>query len=83
MVVVALTVGAVMYRGDDGNIKLVLGFVFGLGSGVSSFYFGTSLGSQKKDAVMAQQIGAPVVVAAPAAPLPPTPRPRTGDPPNA
>lgn len=53
MAIVAGTVGAVVLDGNDGNIKLVLGFVFGLGSGVGGFYFGSSQSSQKKDAVIA------------------------------
>lgn len=60
MAIVAGTVGAVLLHGDDGNIKLVLGFVFGLGSGVGGFYFGSSKSSQAKDAVLAAQV-APVV----------------------
>ncbi|HXJ61912.1 MAG TPA: hypothetical protein VNU68_35180 [Verrucomicrobiae bacterium] len=55
MAIVAGTVGAVLLHGDDGNIKLVLGFVFGLGSGVGGFYFGSSKSSQAKDAVIAAQ----------------------------
>ena len=53
MAIVAGTVAAVLLHGDDGNIKLVLGFVFGLGSGVGGFYFGSSKSSQSKDATIA------------------------------
>ncbi len=56
MAIVGGTVAAVLIHGDDGNIKLVLGFVFGLGSGVGGFYFGSSQSSQKKDAVLAAQV---------------------------
>ena len=56
MGIVAGTVAAVLIHGDDGNIKLVLGFVFGLGSGVGGFYFGSSKSSQAKDAVLASQV---------------------------
>lgn len=59
MGIVGSTVAAVVLHGDDGNIKLVLGFVFGLGSAVSGFYFGSSQSSQKKDAVIAQQTSIP------------------------
>lgn len=59
--IVAGTVAAVLWHGDDGNIKLVLGFVFGLGSGVGSFYFGSSQGSQKKDIILAAQLPPPPV----------------------
>lgn len=54
--IVAGTVGAVMWHGDDGNIKLVLGFVFGLGSSAGGFYFGSSKSSQTKDATLAGQL---------------------------
>lgn len=54
--IVAFTVGAILYHGDDGNIKLVLGFVFGLGSGAGGFYFGSSKSSQTKDATLAAQL---------------------------
>jgi uncharacterized membrane protein YfcA len=56
MAIVAGTVSAVLMHGDDGNIKLVLGFVFGMGSGVGAFYFGSSKSSQAKDAVLAEKI---------------------------
>lgn len=59
MAIVAGTVAAVLFHGDDGNIKLVLGFVFGLGSGVGGFYFGSSKSSQAKDAVLAAQVAPP------------------------
>lgn len=55
MAIVGGTVAAVFAHGDDGNIKLVLGFVFGLGSSVGMFYFGSSKSSQTKDAVIAAQ----------------------------
>lgn len=64
MAIVAGTVGAVLWHGDDGNIKLVLGFVFGLGSGVGGFYFGSSQSSQKKDLTIAAMTGGPVTGAA-------------------
>lgn len=61
--IVACTVGAILYHGDDGNIKLVLGFVFGLGSGAGGFYFGSSKSSQAKDATLAAQLpNVPIVV---------------------
>lgn len=56
MLIVAGTVAAVVWHGDDGNVKLVLGFVFGMGSGVGAFYFGSSKSSQSKDAVLASQV---------------------------
>lgn len=59
MAIVAGTVAAVLLHGDDGNIKLVLGFIFGMGSGVGSFYFGSSKSSQTKDAVIAATIVTP------------------------
>ncbi len=79
MAIVAGTVAAVLLHGDDGNIKLVLGFVFGLGSGVGGFYFGSSKSSQNKDAVLAAQVTPPVttVVTAPPATVTTT----TGNPP--
>lgn len=50
MAIVAATVAAVLYRGNDNQVTTVLGFVFGsLGSGVAGFYFGSSAGSQRKD----------------------------------
>ena len=50
MAIVAGTVASVLWTGDDGNIKLVLGFVLGsMGGGVVSFYFGSSKSSQAKD----------------------------------
>ena len=60
--IVAGTVGAILWHGDDGNIKLVLGFVFGLGSASSGFYFGSSKSSQTKDATLAAQLPVPAVV---------------------
>lgn len=63
MAIVAGTVAAVLFHGDDGNIKLVLGFVFGLGSGVGGFYFGSSKSSQAKDAVLAAQVTPPRPIA--------------------
>ena len=68
MAIVAGTVVAVLLHGDDGNIKLVLGFVFGMGSGVGAFYFGSSKSSQAKDAVLAGQVAPPpgTVVTTPA-----------------
>jgi hypothetical protein len=60
MLIVAGTVAAVVWHGDDGNVKLVLGFVFGMGSGVGAFYFGSSKSSQSKDAVLAAQVSQPV-----------------------
>jgi hypothetical protein len=49
-VIVAATVGAVFYRGNDSAINVVLGFVLGsMGAGVVSFYFGSSKSSQAKD----------------------------------
>ncbi len=54
MTIVAGTVAAVFMRGEDAAINVVMGFVFGsLGSGVSGFYFGSSKGSQNKDAALA------------------------------
>ena len=61
MAIVAGTVAAVLLHGDDGNIKLVLGFVFGLGSGVGGFYFGSSQSSQKKDSTIAAMTTTPIV----------------------
>lgn len=53
MFIVAATVGVVLWKGDDGNTKLVLGFVLGsMGGGVVSFYFGSSKSSQAKDEAM-------------------------------
>ena len=50
MLIVAATVGVVLWKGDDGNTKLVLGFVLGnMGGMVASFYFGSSKSSQAKD----------------------------------
>jgi hypothetical protein len=50
MIVVASTAAVVLWRGDDGNIKLVLGFVLGsMGGPVIQFYFGSSKSSQAKD----------------------------------
>ena len=63
MAIVGGTVGAVLWHGDDGNIKLVLGFVFGLGSGVGGFYFGSSQSSQKKDTTIAAMTGSPGLLA--------------------
>ena len=60
MLIVAGTVAAILIHGDDGNIKLVLGFVFGMGAGVGSFYFGSSKSSQAKDAVLAAQVAPPI-----------------------
>lgn len=50
MLIVAVTVAVVLWKGDDGDTKLVLGFVLGsMGAGVVSFYFGSSKSSQAKD----------------------------------
>lgn len=55
-VVTAIAVIWVFWQGDDGNIKLVLGFVFGsFASPVSQFFFGSSKSSQAKDATIAAQ----------------------------
>lgn len=57
MVIVAGTVAAVFARGDLPSINLAIGFVFGaLGSAPLGFYFGSSQGSQKKDAVIAAKV---------------------------
>jgi hypothetical protein len=79
MGIVAGTVAAVLLHGDDGNIKLVLGFVFGLGSGVGGFYFGSSKSSQAKDAVLASQVTVPTTTTVSG--TPPTVVTHTGTPP--
>ena len=57
MTIVAGTVAAVFYRGNDAAINVALGFVFGsMGAGVIGFFFGSSKGSQSKDALRAAPI---------------------------
>ena len=61
MMIVAGTVAAVFWRQNDSAINVALGFVFGsLGSGVIGFYFGSSKGSQNKDALIATETIPPV-----------------------
>lgn len=48
--IVAATVAAVFWRGNEASINVALGFVFGsLGASPLAFYFGASKGSQMKD----------------------------------
>ena len=63
--IVAGVLASVTYRGDAAQINLVLGFVFGVGTTVGGFYFGSSRSSQSKDATIAAQV-------TPAAPTPGT-----------
>ena len=51
--IVAGVLASVTYRGDAAQINLVLGFVFGVGTTVGGFYFGSSRSSQSKDATIA------------------------------
>lgn len=56
MTIVAMTVGAVFWRGNDSAINVALGFVFGsMGAGVIGFFFGSSKGSQSKDNILVAQ----------------------------
>ena len=60
MTIVAGTVAAVFLRGNDSAINVALGFVFGsMGAGVIGFFFGSSKGSQSKDAALASQKDTP------------------------
>ena len=60
MVIVAGTTAAVLAAGEPQSIATVVGFVFGnLAAGPLGFYFGSSKGSQAKDAVIANQQGTP------------------------
>jgi len=50
----AATVGGVFYKGDSATINTIAGVVIGATiGGVSGFYFGSSKGSQAKDATIA------------------------------
>lgn len=69
MLIVAGMVAAIMWKGDDGNIKLVIGYVFGAATTISSFFFGSSKSSQAKDtALVAQLPSQPAAVVVPVKP---------------
>ncbi len=69
MLIVAGTVIGVFLKGDPPTLQLVVGLVIGTyGGSVFSFYFGSSKGSQQKDATIAAQAGAPPPSAAPVVP---------------
>lgn len=53
MVIVAGTVAAALMLGDASMRSQTVGGVMAIGSGVTGFYFGSSSGSQKKDAMRA------------------------------
>ena len=50
--IVAAAIAGVFIKGDVPTIQLVIGVVLGYGSAVFSFYFGSSKGSQNKDAAL-------------------------------
>ena len=58
LTLIAVALAIVLWRGDDGNTKLILGFIFGVGLNVNSFYFGSSKSSQTKDTTLAAQLPA-------------------------
>lgn len=54
--IVAAAIAGVFIKGDVPTIQLVIGVVLGYGSAVFSFYFGSSKGSQNKDAALAASV---------------------------
>lgn len=82
LVIGAATVAGVFIKGDLQSINLVAGVVIGSTiSGVSGFYFGSSKGSQDKDATGAKPPEPPPGSTPPAMfrsppPLPPSPPPQ-------
>lgn len=58
--IVAGTIAAVFWKGDPSVQNVVSGTVIGTGmGGVVGFFFGSSKGSQNKDAILATQTTAP------------------------
>lgn len=53
MLIVAGTVAAALMLGDASMRSQTVGGVMAIGSAVTGFYFGSSSGSQKKDAALA------------------------------
>lgn len=54
--IVASALFGVFWRGDVPTIQLVIGLVMGYGSAITGFYFGSSKGSQNKDAALAASV---------------------------
>lgn len=60
LAIVAATVAGVFVKGDGPIIDTISGLVIGTGlGGVCGFFFGSSTGSQKKDAALAAAAVAP------------------------
>lgn len=59
MLIVAGTVAAALMLGDASMRSQTVGGVMAIGSAVTGFYFGSSSGSQRKDAALAAASKAP------------------------
>jgi H+/Cl- antiporter ClcA len=79
LAIVGGTVAAVFTKGDTGSQQLVTGIVLGtFGAAIFSFYFGSSKGSQAKDAQASAKDATIAALAGVPTPLPtPAPNPPT------
>lgn len=60
----AVSLGLSYINGDDSNRAMIVGAIIGQATAVIQYYFGSSDGSRKKDAMIAAQ-NEPVVVKVP------------------